>query len=295
VLAHAADERVVNQPATGRVEAAATTGDDSRTGERVVWTGDADFRTPEHLDDGTCVAFAPSEGVAASAAAELGVALTIGPAMVSDAVTAGAPSALVLAAALAACLFSFGGSTNPRRDARALAAGGGLLVVAGFAYVVFLGYGHLTGRNLELLALPAGVAAFGALTARSPTVANRREAALRVAGTVGIGGLIAATLSTSFASAFAATFAVAVGGFYLVGVYDGRAGWPVAAVVALVLATPILGVLPATPVGGFGPGFVAFLTTPATLVAAVLGIAAYRVGAGERVTGERVVDDRTSA
>jgi len=295
VLVSAADERVVNRPATGRVEAAGTAGDASRTGERVVWRGNADFRTRAHLDDGTYVAFAPSEGVAASAAAELGVALTVGPTMISDAATAGAPSAVVLAVALAACLFVLGASTDPGRDARLLAATAGVVLVAGLVSVVFAGYGPLAGRNLELLALPAGVGAFGALTARSPTVATLREAALRVAGTVGVGGVVATTLSNSFPSALAATFAVAIGGFYLVGVYDGRVGWPVAALVVLVLATPIVAVLPSTPIGGFGPGFVAVLLTPVTLVAALVGVATYRIGAGERVTGERIVDDRATA
>lgn len=295
VLASANDERVVNRPATGRVEDLAATGDGSRDGERVVWTGDADFRTRRHLDDGTYVAFAPREGVLASAAAELGVARLVGPTMVSDAAVAGAPSAVLLAAALAACLFALGGSADPKRDAGLLAVGGALVTVGGLAYVLFMGYGPLAGRNLELLALPAGVAAFGALTARSPTVANLREAALRVTATVGVGGLVAVALSSSFASALAATFTVAVAGFYLVGVYDGRVGWPVAAVVALVLATPVLGVLPATPIGGFGPGFVAVILTPATFVAALVGVVTYRVGAGKRVTGERVVDDRAAA
>lgn len=295
VLRSADDGRVVNRPATGRVVEFAATGDGSRDGERVVWTGDADFRTRAHLDDGTYVAFAPGEGVAASAGAELGVALTVGPAMVSDAVTAGAPSAVVLAVALAACLFVLGSSADPRRDARLLAATGGVVLVAGFAYVLFMGYGPLAGRNLELLALPAGVAAFGALTARSPSVATLRAAALRVAATVGVGGVVTAALSTSFASVLAATFAVAVGGFYLVGVADGRVGWPVAALVALVLATPVVAVLPSTPIGGFGPGFVAVLLTPVTLVAALFGVATYRIGASERLTGERTVERARTA
>jgi hypothetical protein len=295
VLSGKDDPRVVNRPATGHVEDLAATGNGSLDGERVRWNGNANYESRGHLDAGTYVAFAPREGVVASAAGELGVALVVGPTMLSDALVAGGPSAVVLAFALAACLFALGGSANPRRDARLLAAGSALVVAGGFAYAVLDGHGPLLDRNLELLAVPAGVAAFGTLTARAPTVANLREAALRVTGTVGIGGLIAVTFSTSYASALAATFTVAVGGFYLVGVYDGRVGWPVAAVVALVLATPIVAVLPSTPIGGFGPGFVAFVLTPAMLVAALVGIATYRIGAGKRVTGERIVEKARTA
>lgn len=284
------DARVVNTPKTGVVEDLAATGNGSRDGERVVWNGSADHDDPGHLERGTYVAFAPREGVLASAGGELGVALAIGPTMLSDAIAAGGPSAVVLAAALAACLFVLGGTTNPRRDARLLAVVGALAVVGGFGYALLEGYGPLADRNLELLALPAGVAAFGTLTARAPAVANLREAALRAAGTVGVGGAVAVALSGSFVNVVVATFTVAVGGFYLVGVYDGRVGWPVAAVTAVVLATPVLAVLPSTPVGGFGPGFVAFIVTPTALVAALVGVATYRIGAGNQVTGERVVE-----
>ncbi|MFC6951280.1 hypothetical protein [Halorubellus litoreus] len=289
------DARVVNAPRSGVVEDLAATGNGSLDGERVVWNGNADYDAPGHLESGTYVAFAPSEGVVASAGGELGVALAVGPAMLGDAVMAGGPSALVLAAALAACLFVLGGSSDPARDARWLAVVAALAVVGGGAYALVDGYGPLLDRNLELLALPAGIAAFGALTARAPAVANLREAALRVAGTVGVGGAIAVALSGSFVNVVVATFTVAVGGFYLVGVYDGRVGWPVAAVTALVLATPVLAVLPATPVGGFGPGFVAFIVTPVALVAALVGVVAYRIGAGKPVTGERVVERAQTA
>ncbi|WP_227134861.1 hypothetical protein [Halorubellus salinus] len=284
------DPRVVNRPRSGRVEDLAATGNGSLDGERVVWEGDADYDARSHLQEGTYVAFGPSEGVLASAAGELGVALAVGPQMLADALAAGGPSAILLAATLAACLFVLDGSSNPARDGRWLAVTGTVVVVVGVVYTLLDGYGPLTDRNLELLALPAGIAAFGALTARAPAVANLREAALRVAGTVGVGGVVATALSGSFLTQLAATFTVTVGGFYLVGVYDGRVGWPVAAVTALVLVTPVLAVLPATPIGGFGPGFVAFLLTPIALVAALVGVAAYRIGAGKQVTGERVVE-----
>ncbi|WP_323675189.1 hypothetical protein [Halorubellus sp. PRR65] len=289
------DGRVVNAPRSGVVEDLAATGNGSLDGERVVWNGSADYDAASHLQTGTYVAFAPREGVVASAAGELGVALAVGPSMVSDAVVAGGPSALVLAVTLAGCLFALGGSPNPGRAARWLAAVGGVVTVGGLAYALLAGYGPLADRNLELLALPAGIAAFGVLTARAPAVANLREAALRVAGTVGVGGAVAVALSPAFLTVVVATFTVTVGGFYLVGVYDQRVGWPVALVTAVVLATPVLGVLPTTPVGGFGPRFVAFIVTPVALVAAVVGVAAYRIGAGKPVTGERVVERAQTA
>lgn len=285
---------VTNHPKTGDVQSLAVFSGD-RSGDRVVWKGDAEYDSREDLDAGTYVAFAETDGLLARANAELAVASTIGPEMLSDAVVAGGPSSLLLAGALVVCLFVLGASPNPGRDARWLAVVGALVTVGGFAYAVVDGYGPLLDRNLQLLALPAGIAAFGWLTARAPTVANLREAALRVGATVGVGGLIAVALSDSFLSFIVATIAVTVGGFYLVGVYDQRVGWPVAAVTALVVATPVLGVLPSTPIGGFGPGFVGFLLTPMTLLAAVVGITAYRVGAGKQVTGERVVDERTTA
>lgn len=287
--------KVANSPQTGVVEEFAADADGSRDGERVAWNGDADYESRAHLDDGTYVAFAPNDDVLARANAELSVALAVGPTMLSDALVAGGPSAVVLAVLLGACLFVLGGSARPERDASVLAALAGVVVLGGGLYALVGGYGPLSTRNFELLALPAGIAAFGVLSARAPAVANLREAALRVAATVGVGGGVAFALSTSFLSVMAAIVAVAVGGFYLVGVYDQRVGWPVAAVTALVLATPVLGVLPSTPVGGFGPGFVGFLLTPMALVAALLGVVAYRIGAGNAVAGDRVVDARTTA
>jgi hypothetical protein len=296
---------VTNRPKTGDVGSLATVtgGDrtadarttDDRTSERVVWRDDADYGTRSHLETGTYVALAPSSGLVASANAELAVATEVGPRMVSDALVAGGPSAVVLAVLLGACLFVLGASARPKRDASAFAVLGVVVSVGGGLFALLEGDGPLASRNFELLALPAGVTAFGVLVARAPTVANLREAALRVAATVGVGGSVAVFLAGSFLSAIAAIVAAAVGGFYLVGVYDGRVGWPVAAVTALVLLTPVLGVLPATPVDGFGPTFVGFLLTPVALPGGLLGVVAYRVGAGNRVADERVVDARTTA
>ena len=289
------DARVVNDPRSGVVEDLAAAGNGSRDGERVVWDGSADYEDPGHLEAGTYVAFADREGVVASAMGELGVALAVGPTMLGDAVLAGSTSALVLGAALVVCLTALGGSSAPARDARWLAVLGAFAVVGGFAYAVVNGFGPLLDRGLELLALPAGIATFGALTARAPAVANLREAALRVAGTVGVGGVVAVTLSNLYLNLFVATVTVAVGGFYLIGVYDQRVGWPVAAVTVVVLTTPALGVLPSAPVGGFGPMFLAVMAIPVAVLAAIVGMVAYRIGAGKPVTGERVVERAQTA
>jgi len=286
---------VANQPRTGVVEAYSSESGGARDGERVAWTGDADYEARAHLDEGTYVAFAAGDDLVARANAELAVASAVAPLMLSDALVAGAPSAVILAVLLGTCLFVLGGSARPERDATFLAVLAAVVTFAGALYALLSGYGPLPSRNFQLLALPAGVAAFGVLSARAPAVANLREAALRVVSTVGIGGAIAVALSDWLLVVAGATATAAIAGFYLVGVYDQRVGWPVAAVTALVLATPVLGVLPGTPVGGFGPVFVGLLLTPISLVAAFLGVVAYRIGAGNRVAGERVVDARTTA
>lgn len=279
---------VVNAPRSGSV----TDGDG---GDAVVWKGDADSDDATYLRSGTYVAFGESDGLAARANAELAVASAVGPRMIADAFFAGTPSALLLAGGLAACLFVLSPSPRPGRAARWLAITGGTIAVLGLLYGVTRGQGPLSERNLELIALPAGIAAFGALTARAPAVANLREAALRVVGTVGVGGAIASLVSTPLLSFLVVTFTVTVCGFYLVGVYDQRVGWPVAAVTAIVVVAPILGLLPATPINGFGVEFAAIVLLPITVLEVLVGIATYRIGAGKRVTGDHVVEQRTTA
>ena len=94
---------VTNHPRTGEVGELATFGDD-RTGERVVWRSDTQYDAQASLEDGTYVAFAPSEGAFARANAELAVATVIGPTMLGDALEAGGPGAVVLALAVGVCL-----------------------------------------------------------------------------------------------------------------------------------------------------------------------------------------------
>jgi hypothetical protein len=293
-LAGPAGWNVTNHPGTGEVEVS-DPGSADGAGERVVWSGTVDYESDQHLESGTYVAFGPTDGVVARANAELAVAFAIGPTMLSDALAAGTPAGVVLAIALAGCLFGLGGSPNPRRASRWLAIASGFVVVAGAVVVLVEGHGALATRSFELLAVPAGIGAFGWLTTRTPAVANLREAAWRVTGTVGVGGAVAFALTAPFTRMYVATVTVGVAGFYLVGVYDQRVGWPVAAVSAAVLATPILGVLPATPFGGFGGGVFALFLFALSIPTAVVGVVVYRIGAGKRVAGDRVVDQRTTA
>lgn len=288
---------VANDPRTGAVEARGATDAASGDGEVVTWNpADGELGADERLDRGTYVAFAPDDGLGARLNAELAVLATVGPLMVGDALLLGGPTAVVLALALLACLFLVGESGRPEREARWLAALGASVVVVAALWRLVEGQDLARSENLPLLAVPAGVAALGYLSMRSPAVASGREALLRAGGTVGVAGAVAAALLPSFLTPFAVVPTVVVGGFYVVGVLDEHVGWPVAAAAALVVATPPLAVLPRTPIGaGLGAGFVGILLTAVVVLLAPVAVLAYRIGASARVTGERVVDRRTTA
>lgn len=288
---------VANDPRTGAVESREATRGVDGSGEAVVWEPvEGKYRDGDgRLDRGTYVAFAPDDGLGARLDAELAVASTVGPAMLDDAVTLGGPAALVLALALLACLFVVGESASPEREARLLLVLGAGIAVVGAGYQLLDGRPLQFGTNLPLLVVPAGVAALAALSMRSPAVASLREAVLRVGGTVGVAGIVAAALLSSFLVAFAVLTAAVVGGFYVVGVLDERVGWPVAAVGVLVVVAPVLGVLPATPAEGLGAGVLLTFLTGLTVLLVPVGVLAYRLGASARVTSERVVEARTTA
>lgn len=289
---------VANQPRTGTVQSTELRDSERSTGEGVVWEPvDGEYGGDDgRLERGTYVAFAPDDGLAARANAELAVASTVGPQMFDDAVAVGGPTGVVLALALLGCLFLVGESATPERDARWLAAVGASVAVGGALWRLVEGIDLVGSSNLPLLAVPVGVAALGSLSMRSPPVASVREAALRAGGTVGLAGVLAIALLPAPLTPVAAVSTVLVGGFYLVGVLDERVGWPVALAFALVVATPFVAVLPRMPLaGGFGAGFVGFLLTALTVLVVPVGVLAYRVGASARVTGERVVESRTTA
>jgi hypothetical protein len=281
---------VANDPRSGSVADRA-----DGAGEAVTWEPVEGEYDEGRLDRGTYVAFAPDDGLGARVNGELAVIGAVGPLMLQDALGLGGVTAVVLALALLACLFLVGETATPPRDARILFGVGGAVAVGGALWRVVDGLDFLSSSNLPLLAVPVGVAALGYLSMRSPSVANLREAALRVGGTVGVVGAVAAALAPGLLQPLAVVTSVVVGGFYLVGVLDERVGWPVALVAVLVVASPVLAVLPATPIGGLGAGVLGILLTGVTVLVVPVGVLAYRLGAASDVTGERLVNSRTTA
>ncbi|UVE50029.1 hypothetical protein KU306_14120 [Haloferax larsenii] len=233
----------------------------------------------QSIDRETYLAFGPDRGVSSLAAAQVSIAADSAPYLLSDLLySAFVPTLLMLFGVLAVQRYTrrYDATVDSCRTLASIVAGLGVAWMSG---LVALG---MFSGGLSAISWTLGLqfVAFGVVALQRPEAFTFRRL---VAATVGPPVVVAAAVSMAapvselWSVPSGISFGVTVALFLPFG-YAARRGMGTRLFTLAIVAAPTVFVIPALPIGGFGPVFMMVLLVGWTLLTLAVGTLVYRLG-----------------